>query len=174
MSRQRLLVLKRQICVSPALRFKLLSSLIYNLTPGTGRDNVEGPYYEYSGRNMYDIRRSSDDNLVSDFFVRYLNLPSTQEACGGWAWVSISDVERESLFRIPAVRRLCDCGSPGGYRVLARQRHPCDVCSTTLLASQSLLTRPQINLRGCRLHWELVCPDYLTDTCPWAHSSRKI
>ncbi|KAH8890858.1 carboxypeptidase C [Thozetella sp. PMI_491] len=46
------------------------------------RDNVEGPYYEYSGRNMYDIRRPSGDRLVSDFFTRYLNLPQVQEALG--------------------------------------------------------------------------------------------
>ncbi len=31
---------------------------------------------------MYDIRRSSDDTLVSDFFARYLNLPATQKALG--------------------------------------------------------------------------------------------
>ena len=31
---------------------------------------------------MYDIRRSSDNKVVSDFFVQYLNLPSTQDALG--------------------------------------------------------------------------------------------
>jgi carboxypeptidase D len=47
-----------------------------------GRDNVEGPYYEYSGRNMYDIRKSSQEPAYTDFFIKYLNLPSTQEALG--------------------------------------------------------------------------------------------
>ncbi|KAB5580578.1 Alpha/Beta hydrolase protein [Coniochaeta sp. 2T2.1] len=46
------------------------------------RDNVEGPYYEYSDRSMYDIRKSSRDPAYPDFFVKYLNLPSTQEALG--------------------------------------------------------------------------------------------
>ncbi|KAB5536412.1 Alpha/Beta hydrolase protein [Coniochaeta sp. 2T2.1] len=46
------------------------------------RDNVEGPYYEYGGHSMYDIRKSSQDPPYPDFFVKYLNLPSTQEALG--------------------------------------------------------------------------------------------
>ncbi|OIW35227.1 alpha/beta-hydrolase [Coniochaeta ligniaria NRRL 30616] len=46
------------------------------------RDNVEGPYYEYSDRSMYDIRKSSQDPAYTDFFIKYLNLPSTQEALG--------------------------------------------------------------------------------------------
>lgn len=52
------------------------------LTREQGRDNVEGPYYEYSGRNMYDIRKSSQDPAYTDFFIKYLNLESTQEALG--------------------------------------------------------------------------------------------
>lgn len=47
-----------------------------------GRDNVEGPYYEYSERNMYDIRKSWEESVYTDFFVKYLNLPSTQQALG--------------------------------------------------------------------------------------------
>jgi hypothetical protein len=43
---------------------------------------VEGPYYEYSGRSMYDIRRTDGDEVVSKAFVDYLNLPSVREALG--------------------------------------------------------------------------------------------
>jgi len=46
------------------------------------RDNVEGPYYTYSQRSMYDIRKTSDQRLYPDFFVKYLNEPATQEALG--------------------------------------------------------------------------------------------
>jgi len=49
---------------------------------GLGRDNVEGPFYQYSGRNMYDIRRMAEDPVVSDSFVDYLNLPSTRRTLG--------------------------------------------------------------------------------------------
>ncbi|SPN97170.1 related to carboxypeptidase S1 [Cephalotrichum gorgonifer] len=46
------------------------------------RDNVEGPYYAYSERSMYDVRRGSNFQAYPDFFVKYLNLPETQEALG--------------------------------------------------------------------------------------------
>ncbi|OAA64467.1 Peptidase S10, serine carboxypeptidase [Niveomyces insectorum RCEF 264] len=46
------------------------------------RDNVEGPYYYYSGLNMYDIRRPDNDSVVSQDFVRFLNQPATRQALG--------------------------------------------------------------------------------------------
>lgn len=46
------------------------------------RDNVEGPYYAYSGRGAYDIRHPTDDPTPPDYFVNYLNLASTQNALG--------------------------------------------------------------------------------------------
>ncbi|KAL1903106.1 hypothetical protein Sste5346_000390 [Sporothrix stenoceras] len=48
-----------------------------------GRDNVEGPYYFYGSRNMYDIRRPADDPIVpQQAFVDFLNLPATRAALG--------------------------------------------------------------------------------------------
>ncbi|KAL9624406.1 MAG: hypothetical protein Q9160_001368 [Pyrenula sp. 1 TL-2023] len=46
------------------------------------RDNVEGPYYAFSGRGTYDIRHPSDDPTPPDYFSDFLNLASTQEAIG--------------------------------------------------------------------------------------------
>jgi carboxypeptidase C (cathepsin A) len=46
------------------------------------RDNVEGPYYSYGGRGVYDIRHPYLDPTPADNFVEYLNLPSTQKALG--------------------------------------------------------------------------------------------
>ncbi|EXJ80740.1 carboxypeptidase D [Capronia epimyces CBS 606.96] len=46
------------------------------------RDNVESPYYYYSGRGVYDIRHPYDDPTPPSYFVDYLNLASTQEALG--------------------------------------------------------------------------------------------
>ncbi|PBP19593.1 putative carboxypeptidase S1 [Diplocarpon rosae] len=46
------------------------------------RDNVEGPYYSYSGRGAYDIRHPSDDPTPPSYFVDYLNLDSTRNALG--------------------------------------------------------------------------------------------
>ncbi|KAL2443609.1 Carboxypeptidase S1-like protein B [Exophiala dermatitidis] len=46
------------------------------------RDNVESPYYYYSGRGTYDIRHPSDDPTPADYFMDYLNLASTQAALG--------------------------------------------------------------------------------------------
>ncbi|CAK7223248.1 hypothetical protein SCUCBS95973_005113 [Sporothrix curviconia] len=56
----------------------------YNITlvSGEGRDNVEGPYYYSSGRNMYDIRRSADDPIISQDFAAFLGLASTRTALG--------------------------------------------------------------------------------------------
>ncbi|CAK7210162.1 hypothetical protein SEUCBS140593_000738 [Sporothrix eucalyptigena] len=51
-------------------------------THSKGRDNVEGPYYFYSGRNMYDIRRPAHDTIVPQDFVRFLGLASTRAALG--------------------------------------------------------------------------------------------
>jgi hypothetical protein len=53
-----------------------------NMAGTQGRDNVEGPFYAYSDRNMYDIRRPATEAPYSDFFVKYLNLPETQRALG--------------------------------------------------------------------------------------------
>ena len=39
------------------------------------RDNVEGVYYSYGGRGVYDIRHPYDDPTPMDTFVDYLNLP---------------------------------------------------------------------------------------------------
>ncbi|PKS10615.1 hypothetical protein jhhlp_002370 [Lomentospora prolificans] len=46
------------------------------------RDNVEGPYYSYSQRSMYDIRKASNQRPYPDFMVKYLNAPTTREALG--------------------------------------------------------------------------------------------
>lgn len=46
------------------------------------RDNVEGPYYQFSGRGVYDIRHPYRDPTPPTYFVKYLNLASTQQALG--------------------------------------------------------------------------------------------
>lgn len=46
------------------------------------RSLVEGPYYTYSGRGIYDIRHPFDDPTPPSYFVDFLNLASTQEALG--------------------------------------------------------------------------------------------
>ena len=46
------------------------------------RDNVESPYYEYSGRGVYDIRHPYNDPTPPTYFEDFLNLASTQEALG--------------------------------------------------------------------------------------------
>ncbi len=46
------------------------------------RSNVEGPYYDLSGRGTYDIRHPSNDPTPPGQFVQFLNLASTQEALG--------------------------------------------------------------------------------------------
>ncbi|KAH6709195.1 carboxypeptidase-like protein S1 [Leptodontidium sp. MPI-SDFR-AT-0119] len=46
------------------------------------RDNVEGPYYYYSGRGVYDIRHPADDPTPPSYYVDYLNLDSTRNALG--------------------------------------------------------------------------------------------
>lgn len=43
---------------------------------------VEEPYYEYSGRGVYDIRHPYKDPTPPTYFIKFLNLPSTQEALG--------------------------------------------------------------------------------------------
>lgn len=45
-------------------------------------DNVEGPYYAYSGRGVYDIRHPLDDPTPPSYFMDYLNLDSTRAALG--------------------------------------------------------------------------------------------
>jgi len=46
------------------------------------RDNVESPYYMYSGRGTYDIRHPADDPTPGVPFADYLNLPEIQQALG--------------------------------------------------------------------------------------------
>ena len=46
------------------------------------RDNVEGPYYSYSGRGVYDIRHPYKDPTPPTYFEDFLNLASTQAALG--------------------------------------------------------------------------------------------
>jgi len=46
------------------------------------RDNVESPYYYYSGRGVYDIRHGYDDPTPPSYYPDYLNLPEIQEALG--------------------------------------------------------------------------------------------
>ncbi|KZM28142.1 uncharacterized protein EKO05_0005825 [Ascochyta rabiei] len=46
------------------------------------RDNVESPYYYYSGRGVYDIRHPYSDPTPPPNYPRYLNLPEVQEALG--------------------------------------------------------------------------------------------
>ncbi|RMZ67042.1 carboxypeptidase s1 [Pyrenophora seminiperda CCB06] len=46
------------------------------------RDNVESPYYMYSGRGTYDIRHPSADPDPASGYTDYLNLAHVQEALG--------------------------------------------------------------------------------------------
>ncbi|PVH85828.1 peptidase S10, serine carboxypeptidase [Cadophora sp. DSE1049] len=46
------------------------------------RDSVEGPYYYYSGRGVYDIRHPADDPTPPSYYVDYLNMDSTRSALG--------------------------------------------------------------------------------------------
>ncbi|KAF9700088.1 hypothetical protein EKO04_001423 [Ascochyta lentis] len=46
------------------------------------RDNVESPYYYYSGRGVYDIRHPYLDPTPPPNYPKYLNLPEVQEALG--------------------------------------------------------------------------------------------
>lgn len=46
------------------------------------RSLVEEPYYEFSGRGVYDIRHPYNDPTPPTYFIDFLNLASTQEAIG--------------------------------------------------------------------------------------------
>ncbi|KAI9832744.1 MAG: hypothetical protein M1826_001303 [Phylliscum demangeonii] len=46
------------------------------------RDNVEGPYYAFGGRGVYDIRHPINDPTPPSYFRNYLNQPSIQNALG--------------------------------------------------------------------------------------------
>ena len=46
------------------------------------RDNVEGPYYSYGNRGVYDIRHPYDDPTPPEYFADYLNLGWVQNALG--------------------------------------------------------------------------------------------
>jgi carboxypeptidase D len=82
-------------CSSSSLSFFLTSyqrPLTDTIIQQIGRDNVEGPFYLYSDRSMYDIRRMSYEQPYPDFFIRWLNLPETQRALG----VQVSFMYEES------------------------------------------------------------------------------
>ncbi|KAI1162958.1 Alpha/Beta hydrolase protein [Nemania serpens] len=49
---------------------------------GMCRNLVEGPYYEVSGRNPYDIRAMSDADIPPEPWVDYLNTAKIQNAIG--------------------------------------------------------------------------------------------
>ena len=46
------------------------------------RTNVEGPYYTFGGRGVYDIRHPYDDPTPPTYFTHYLNLGPVQQAIG--------------------------------------------------------------------------------------------
>lgn len=46
------------------------------------RSLVEGPYYEVSGRNPYDVRAQYDAEIPPGYWADYINLASTQDALG--------------------------------------------------------------------------------------------
>ncbi|CAN9373611.1 alpha/beta-hydrolase [Alternaria alternata] len=46
------------------------------------RDNVESPYYYYSGRGVYDIRHTYEDPTPPSNYPGYLNLGEVQDALG--------------------------------------------------------------------------------------------
>jgi len=46
------------------------------------RDNVESPYYYYSGRGVYDIRHGYEDPTPPSNYPAYLNQAAVQEALG--------------------------------------------------------------------------------------------
>ncbi|KAI4958711.1 hypothetical protein J4E86_004316 [Alternaria arbusti] len=46
------------------------------------RDNVESPYYYYSGRGVYDIRHTYEDPTPPSNYGDYLNLAEIQDALG--------------------------------------------------------------------------------------------
>ncbi|GFN20225.1 hypothetical protein ABZX51_011824 [Aspergillus tubingensis] len=46
------------------------------------RDNVEGPYYQFGGRGVYDIRHPYNDPTPPSYFVDYLNKDSVMDAIG--------------------------------------------------------------------------------------------
>jgi len=46
------------------------------------RDNVESPYYFFSGRGTYDIRHPANDPTPPEYFVEYLNQADVQNAIG--------------------------------------------------------------------------------------------
>ena len=46
------------------------------------RDNVEGPYYAYGGRGVYDIRHPYNDPTPYRYFIDFLNTATAQQAIG--------------------------------------------------------------------------------------------
>jgi carboxypeptidase D len=60
------------------------------------RDNVEGPYYQYGGRGVYDIRHPYKDPTPPSYFADYLNQAEIQNAIGGKdfnAIITITDAD---------------------------------------------------------------------------------
>ena len=153
-SNRRPLVPRPRTCVSAGnincLVLRLSSHIL-------GRDNVEGPYYEYSGRNMYDIRRSSNEKVVSDFFVQFLNLPSTQDALG---------IEQGFQYKMSSNEVYAAFQQSGDY-IFSEPLEDISYLLTTGVrvvyveaspgASESQLTIfSQTYLWRCRLYWQLV------------------
>ncbi|PYI06263.1 peptidase S10, serine carboxypeptidase [Aspergillus sclerotiicarbonarius CBS 121057] len=46
------------------------------------RDNVEGPYYQFGGRGVYDIRHPYNDPTPPSYYVDYLQKDSVMDAIG--------------------------------------------------------------------------------------------
>ncbi|KAF2154004.1 peptidase S10, serine carboxypeptidase [Myriangium duriaei CBS 260.36] len=46
------------------------------------RDNVEGPYYSFGGRGVYDIRHPYNDPTPPSYYEQYVMLPEVQTALG--------------------------------------------------------------------------------------------
>lgn len=57
------------------------SYLCFNAT-NTCRTFVEGPYYGFSGRGVYDIRHPYEDPTPPTYFIDYLNQANVQQALG--------------------------------------------------------------------------------------------
>lgn len=64
------------------------------------RDNVENPYYVFSGRNTYDIRAPSDDPTPPLYFEEYLNQAKVQDAIGVSVNYTASNDDIFGLFQV--------------------------------------------------------------------------
>ena len=55
------------------------------------RTNVEGPYYQFGGRGVYDIRHPYDDPTPPTYFIDYLNQAEIQNADIFYAFQTTGD-----------------------------------------------------------------------------------